>query len=137
VTDWNTNILDEFRENEGKVGGMFEGASLLLLHHTGAKSGIERINPLMYQDLGGRLAIFASKAGATTHPDWYHNLLANPDTTIEVGTETNSVTARVADGDERQQIWDKQKNDRPQFAEYEKTAEGRQIPVIVLEPRQA
>ena len=137
MTDWNANIIDEFRENEGKVGGMFEGAPMLLLHHTGAKSGTERINPLTYQDLGDDLAIFASKAGATTNPDWYHNLLANPDTTIEVGTETNSVTARVVNGDEREQIWDKQKSDRPHFAEYEKTAEGRQIPVIVLEPRQA
>ncbi len=137
MTDWNANIIDEFRENEGKLGGMFEGAPMLLLHHTGAKSGTERINPLMYQDLGGDLAIFASKAGATTNPDWYHNLLANPDTTIEVGTETNSVTARVVNGDERETIWTKQKSDRPHFAEYEKTTEGRQIPVIVLEPRQA
>lgn len=136
MTDWNANIIDEFRENEGKLGGMFEGAPMLLLHHTGAKSGTERINPLTYQDLGGDLAIFASKAGATTNPDWYHNLLANPDTTIEVGTETNSVTARVVNGDEREAIWTKQKSDRPHFAEYEKTAEGRQIPVVVLEPRQ-
>ena len=137
MSDWNANIIDEFRENAGKVGGMFEGASMLLLHHTGAKSGTERISPLVYQDLGGDLAIFASKAGATTNPDWYHNLLANPDTTIEVGTENNPVTARVASADERQPIWNKQKIDRPQFAEYEESAGERQIPVIVLEPRQA
>lgn len=137
VSDWDANIINEFRDNDGKVGGMFEGAPLLLLHHTGAKSGTERVNPLMYQDLGGPLAVFASKSGATTHPDWYHNILANPDATIEVGTETNPVTARVASGDERDGIWSKQKNDWPQFAEYEETTEGRQIPVIVLEPRQA
>jgi len=136
VTDWNSNIVEEFRGNEGKVGGMVEGAPLLLLHHTGAKSGTERVNPLMYQDLGGPLAVFASKAGATTNPDWYHNLLANPDATIEVGTDTIEVTARVASGDERDGIWNKQKNDRPQFAEYEETSEGRRIPVVILEPRQ-
>ncbi len=136
MTDWNSNIVEEFRGNEGKVGGMVEGAPLLLLHHTGAKSGTERVNPLMYQDLGGPLAVFASKAGATTNPDWYHNLLANPDATIEVGTDTIEVTARVASGDERDGIWNKQKNDRPQFAEYEETSEGRRIPVVILEPRQ-
>ncbi len=137
MSDWNANIIDEFRGNEGRVGGMFEGAPLLLLHHTGAKSGTERVTPLMYQDLGDQLAVFASKAGATTNPDWYHNLIANPDTTVEGGTDTNPVTARVAEGGERDGIWAKQKIDRPQFAEYEVTAEGRQIPVIVLEPRQA
>jgi len=134
VSDWNANIIDEFRENKGQVGGMFEGAPLLLLHHTGAKTGTERVSPLMYQDLGDSLAIFASKAGATDNPDWYHNLLANPDTKIEIGAETRNVSARVAPTEERDPIWTKQKADRPQFAEYEATTEGRQIPVVVLEP---
>ncbi len=134
MSDWNENIIGEFRANEGLVGGMFEGATLLLLHHTGAKTGTERITPLMYQDLGNSYAVFASKAGATTNPDWFHNLIANPDTTIEIGAESVGVTARVAEGAERNTIWEKQKTDRPQFAEYETTAEGRQIPVIVLQP---
>ena len=136
MSDWNANIIDEFRGNEGKLGGMFEGWPMLLLHHAGAKTGTQRVNPLTYQPAGENFAIFASKSGDPKHPDWYHNLLANPDTTVEVGTDTIEVTARVASGDERDGIWSKQKNDRPQFAEYEKTSEGRKIPVIVLEPRQ-
>jgi len=134
VSDWNASIIDEFRANEGRVGGMFEGATLLLLHHTGAKTGTKRVSPLMYQDLGGSLAIFASKAGAPDNPDWYHNLLANPETEIEIGTETKTVSARVASNDEREPIWTQQKAHRPQFAEYEASAQGRQIPVVVLEP---
>lgn len=135
MSDWNANIIEEFRDNEGRVGGMFEGWPLLLLHHTGAKTGTERVNPLAYQAVGDQYAVFASKAGATTHPDWYYNLRANPDVSIEVGGETIFVTARVTEGDEREQIWSKQKQDRPNFGEYEVSAEGRQIPVVVLEPR--
>lgn len=135
MSDWNANIIEEFRDNEGQVGGMFEGWPLLLLHHTGAKTGTERVNPLAYQAVGDQYAVFASKAGATTHPDWYYNLRANPDVSIEVGGETIFVTARVTEGDEREQIWSKQKQDRPNFGEYEVSAEGRQIPVVVLEPR--
>ena len=84
--DFNTKIIDEFRATGGRVGGMFESMPLLLLHHTGAKSGKLRINPLAYQRDADRYVIFASKAGAPTNPDWYHNLVAHPDTTAEVGT---------------------------------------------------
>ena len=84
--DFNTKIIEEFRSNAGEVGGPFAGATVLLLHHTGAKSGTERVSPLVYQPVGDRFAIFASKGGAPTNPDWYHNLVAHPDTTIEVGT---------------------------------------------------
>jgi deazaflavin-dependent oxidoreductase (nitroreductase family) len=137
MTDWNQQVIEEFRANGGKVGGQFEGAPLLLLHHVGAKSGTERVNPLMYQELGdsGALAIFASKGGAPTNPDWFHNLVANPETTIEIGTETRPVVARVADEEERSRIWEAQKRAFPNFADYEKTAGGRKIPVVVLEPR--
>jgi deazaflavin-dependent oxidoreductase (nitroreductase family) len=116
------------------VGGQFDGATLLLLHHTGAKSGQERVNPVAYQKVGEDLAVFASKAGAPTNPDWYHNLLAHPATTIEIGTDTVPVVARVAEGDERTEIWEKQKKDAPGFADYEKGT-TRQIPVVILEKK--
>ena len=110
--DWNSKIIAEFRANEGKVGGQFEGAPLLLLHTVGAKSGQPRVNPMMYQDIGGgNLAVFASKAGAPTNPDWYHNLLANPRVSAEVGTGTVEAVARVAEGDERERIWAAQKRE--------------------------
>ena len=128
----NQGIIDEFRANEGKVGGMFEGAPMLLLHTTGAKSGLTRVNPVMYQQVGDDLAVFASKAGAPTNPDWYYNLRANPNVEIELGTETIPVTARVADDDERERIWGIQKERYPTFAEYEQTAAGRKIPVVLL-----
>jgi deazaflavin-dependent oxidoreductase (nitroreductase family) len=131
--DWNAQIIEEFRANSGKLGGMFEGADMLLLHHEGAKSGIERVNPLGYQRVGSAYAVFGSKAGATSNPDWYYNLIANPATTIEVGDQTVAVVARVATGDERTEIWERQKQNVPQFAEYEKTA-NRDIPVVILEP---
>ncbi len=133
MNDWNTKVIEEFRSNDGKVGGQFEGAPLLLLHSTGAKSGEERVNPVMYQAVGSDMAVFASKAGAPTNPDWYYNLLANPRATAEVGTEKVQVTARVADADERDRIWTKQKADYPGFADYEK-ATSRQIPVVILTP---
>jgi len=132
--DWNTQIIEEFRSNAGKVGGNFAGAPLLLLHTTGAKSGRERINPMMYQDLGsGRLAVFASKAGADTDPDWYRNLVAHPDVTAEIGTDTRAYRARTAASDEREPIWTRQKQDFPGFAEYEAKT-SRVIPVVILEP---
>jgi deazaflavin-dependent oxidoreductase (nitroreductase family) len=131
--DPNEGIIEEFRSNGGKLGGPFEGAPMLLLHTRGAKTGQERVNPMMYQADGDNVAVFGSKGGAPTHPDWYYNLVANPRVTIELGTETRAVTARVAEGAERERIWSKQKSDYPGFAEYElKTS--RQIPVIVLEP---
>jgi deazaflavin-dependent oxidoreductase (nitroreductase family) len=132
ANDWNQKIIDEFRANGGRVGGMFEGAPLLLLHTTGAKSGLERVHPLMYQQVGDELAVFASKAGAPTNPDWFYNLRAHPDAEIEVGTETVRVQARVAEGEEADRIWDHQKQLFPNFAEYEKTAGGRKIPVVLL-----
>ena len=132
--DFNGKVIAEFRANAGKVGGPFQGALVLLLHHTGAKSGTERVNPLMYQQVGDSYAIFASRGGAPSNPDWYYNLAAHPDTTIEMGTDTIRVRARVANPDEREPIWSKQKKDVPGFAEYEKSAAPRVIPVILLDP---
>jgi deazaflavin-dependent oxidoreductase (nitroreductase family) len=134
--DYNTPVIEEFRANGGKVGGAFEGLPLVLVHHKGAKSGTERVNPLAYQRLDDdTVAIFASKGGAPTNPDWYHNLVANPDTRIEIGDESYDVTARVADDEERERIWEAQKKAFPNFAEYETTTGGRKIPVVVLEKR--
>lgn len=131
--DWNTPIIKEFRANRGKVGGPFKGAPLLILHTRGAKSGKTHVNPVMYQDLGNhRVAVFASKGGAPTNPDWYHNLVRNPRATVELGTETFDVTATVAPGDERRRIWATQKQRYPTFAEYERKTK-REIPVIILE----
>lgn len=136
MNDWNQQIIDEFRANAGKVGGPFEGAPMLLLHHVGAKSGTERVTPLMYRPGGDRWYIFASKAGAPTNPDWYHNLVANPEITIEVGEHTDvAVRAFVLKGEERARIWDAQCTEVPQFAEYARQAGGRTIPVISLESR--
>ena len=133
INSWNTKIIDEFRANDGKVGGQFEGAPLLLLHTTGARSGKERINPMVYQVLSGPMAVFASKAGADTHPDWYHNLSAHPEVTAEIGISTQSFRARTATSDERKRIWTKQKQDYPGFAEYEAKT-SREIPVVILDP---
>ena len=135
MSDWNTQIIEEFRANGGKVGGQFEGAPLLLLHSTGAKSGQERVNPMMYQADGDNFAVFASKAGAPTNPDWYHNLIANPRASIEVGDRTVDVVARVAEGQDRERLWSRQKELYPGFADYEAKT-NREIPVIVLEPAQ-
>lgn len=134
VNDFNQSIIEEFRANGGVIGGPFEGVSVLLMHHTGAKSGQDRLNPLAYRPDGDAWVVFASKAGAPVNPDWYHNLKANPDATIEVGTETIEVTARQAEGDERERIWAAQKLDAPAFAEYE-AGTDRQIPVMVLDRR--
>jgi deazaflavin-dependent oxidoreductase (nitroreductase family) len=136
MNDWNAKIIAEFRENGGKVGGPFEGAPMVLVHHWGAKSGVERVTPLMYRPDGDRIVIFGSKAGAPTHPDWFHNLRAHPDITIEVGEEVDvPAHATVLEGEERDRIWEDQKRDVPQFAGYEETAQGRTIPVIALERR--
>ncbi|MDX6486990.1 MAG: hypothetical protein QOF43_2143 [Gaiellaceae bacterium] len=134
ANDFNQQVVEEFRANDGKVGGPMEGMPLALLHHTGAKSGIERVNPLVYQRLSDdSVAVFASKGGAPTNPDWYHNLVANPNASIEIGPERYDVTARVATPDERDRIWEAQKEAFPNFAEYETTAGSRQIPVVVLD----
>jgi deazaflavin-dependent oxidoreductase (nitroreductase family) len=134
ANDWNRQVIEEFRSNGGKVGGNFAGAPILLLHTVGARSGKGRVNPMMYQDLGdGRVAVFASKAGAPTHPDWYRNLLANPEVTAEIGTESRRFLARTATPTEREPIWAKQKQDYPAFAGYEAKTD-RQIPVVILSP---
>ena len=132
--DYNQQVITEFRANHGRVGGDFDGAPLLLLHHRGARTGTERVTPVMYRHDGDTWVIFASKAGAPTNPDWYHNLRANPDTTIEDGTDTINVTATVADPATRDRLWAAQKHDVPQFADYE-AATTRTIPVVLLDRR--
>jgi deazaflavin-dependent oxidoreductase (nitroreductase family) len=132
MEDFNRKVIEEFRANGGRVGGPFEGADLLLLTSTGAKSGEERTTPVMFLNDGGRMVIFASKAGAPTHPAWYHNLVAHPDATVEVGTEKVSVHAVITSGEERERLFEEQVARSPQFAEYrEKTT--REIPVVALE----
>jgi deazaflavin-dependent oxidoreductase (nitroreductase family) len=129
--DFNGRIIEEFRANSGKVGGSMD---ILLLHHTGARSGAQRVSPLAYQSVGDGFAVFASKAGAQTNPDWFHNLVAHPDVVVEVGTETVKVVARVAEPTERDVIFARQAERVPQFGKYEETAAPRQIPVVVLDP---
>ncbi|RJQ83662.1 nitroreductase family deazaflavin-dependent oxidoreductase [Amycolatopsis panacis] len=133
MADWNQKIIEEFRANGGKVGGPFEGGKLLLLTHIGAKSGQKRVSPLAYTTDGDRLVIIASKQGADTNPDWYHNLRAHPRTTVEVGTEEFPVTAKIVeDRAERDRLFAAMSAEMPGFADYqEKTT--RVIPVIVLE----
>ena len=133
MNDFMQHTIDEFRANDGKVGGMFEGKPLLLLHTVGAKSSTERVNPLMYQAIDGGYAVFASANGADSNPGWFYNMKANPETKVEVGAETLAVKARVAEGDEHERIWTKQKLDWPQFAEYEEKTARDVIPVVVLE----
>lgn len=134
--DFNAQVIEEFRANEGIVGGMLEGMPVLLLHHTGARSGTSRINPLAYQRDGGRYVIFASKAGAPTNPDWFYNLKAHPDVKIEVGAETIDVRASEAVGEERERLFNTQAENMPMFAEYAQKTD-RIIPVIVLTPADA
>lgn len=131
ANDWNRGVMEEFRSSGGKVA-QFAGRPLLLLHYTGARTGTERVNPLVYQAVGEDFAVFGSKAGAPTNPDWYHNVVANPDATVEVGEETIRVRARLAEGDERDRIWDRQKRDNPNFADYERLT-SRPVPVVILE----
>jgi deazaflavin-dependent oxidoreductase (nitroreductase family) len=133
MPDWNSKIIEEFRANGGEVGGNFEGAPLLLLHTVGARTGQPRVNPMMYLRVPGGYAVFASKAGAPVNPDWYHNLLAHPQVTAEIGAGTVELQARVAQGEERERIWAAQKAAYPGFADYERQT-TRQIPVVVLEP---
>lgn len=129
--DMNSKVTAEFRENGGKVGGMFAGSPLALVHHVGARSGVERIAPLVYFSEDQRIFVFASKGGADENPAWYHNLVANPRTTVEVGTDTVEVVARVLTGAERDEYYAKQSAVQPQFADYQaKTT--RSIPVVEL-----
>lgn len=134
MSDFNRKVIDEFRANDGKVGGPFDGAPVLLLTSTGAKSGERRTTPVVYQPDGERMVIFASKAGAAENPAWYHNLRANPTATVEVGTDTVEVEAIVTEGDERERLFSKQKQLMPQFADYEQKT-TRQIPVVALTPK--
>jgi deazaflavin-dependent oxidoreductase (nitroreductase family) len=136
ATDWNSQVIAEFRANDGKVGGPFEGAPVALLHHRGRKSGREMVAPVMYladdQD-ADTIYVFASKAGAPTHPDWYHNLLAAGSSTVEVGTEEYPVSVTEVTGERRDRIYAEQASRYPGFAEYEeKTAGIRTIPVLAL-----
>jgi deazaflavin-dependent oxidoreductase (nitroreductase family) len=132
--DWNRQTIEEFRANGGKVGGMWEGRPLLLLTTTGAKSGQRRTRPVMYLRDGDRLLVFASKGGAPTNPDWYHNLVAHPEVTVEVGTENYEATATPLTGEERDRLFAKQAGLYPQFGAYQART-TRKIPVIALERR--
>jgi len=134
VNDFNGKIIAEFRANGGKVGGPFQGMDMLLLHHTGARSGTERVSPVAFQWVGNSYAVFASKAGAPDNPAWFHNLVAHPDTVVEVGGDTVPVRARVAQPAERDVIYGRQRERNPGFAEYEVKAAPRTIPVVVLDP---
>lgn len=132
MNDWNQRIIDEFRANEGRVGGPFEGAPMILIHHIGARSGTERVTPLRYfpQD-DGRMVIVASKAGAPSNPDWYHNLKANPEIEVEVGTGTFTVRVAEVEGAARSELWSDIVAENPGFGEYQEKTE-RTIPVLVL-----
>ena len=133
INDWNAQIIEEFRANGGEVGGQFEGAPLLLLHTTGAKTGKERIAPMMYQAVDGGWAVFASKAGAPDNPDWYHNLVSAGRAEVERGTQRYAVTVTEVTGAERDAIFDRQVERVPGFGEYAaRTAGVRVIPVLRL-----
>lgn len=133
IADFNARNIAEFRANQGRVGGNFAGAPLLLLHTIGAKTGTARINPMMYLSDNGRYLVFASKAGSDRNPDWYHNLLAHPDTKIEVGDQVLDVHATELNGLERDERYDEQASLYPGFAAYQQQT-ARTIPVIALTP---
>lgn len=130
--EFNQHIIAEFRANGGKVGGLFADTPLLLLTTIGAKSGQSRTTPLAYTTDSNRFIVIASKAGAPTNPDWYHNLLANSVVTVEVGTERFQAQAVAAEGQERERLYNQMAERLPQFAEYQRKT-SRQIPLIVLE----
>jgi deazaflavin-dependent oxidoreductase (nitroreductase family) len=132
VNVFNRSVIDEFRSNDGKLSGPFEGAPLLLLTTTGAKSGHKHTTPLAYLRDGERIVVFGSKAGAPTHPAWYHNLVANPTVTVELPGEQYDARAVVTEGEERDRLFAQQKSAMPGFADYERKT-TRQIPVIALE----
>jgi deazaflavin-dependent oxidoreductase (nitroreductase family) len=137
--DWNTKVIAEFRANEGRVGGQFEGAPLVLVHHKGRRSGNEHVSPMMYQPADGdadTIYVFASKAGAPTNPDWFHNLVAAGSATVEVGTDSYPVEVTEITGDERDRIYAEQVSRYPGFGEYEEKTKGiRTIPVLALRRR--
>lgn len=130
--EMNRNVIKEFRANAGKVGGFFEGAPMVIIHTTGAKTGTERVNPLMYLPEGDRIVVFASKGGAPDNPDWYYNLKANPELTMEIGTETMPGVATEVTGEERDRLYATQAGLYSNFADYEK-ATTRKIPVIAID----
>ena len=131
MSDWNKAIIEEFRANKGKVGGYFERTNLLLLHTKGAKSGLERVNPLAYIIDDDRYVVIASKGGADTNPDWYRNLLTNPEVSVEVGTEQFEAIATAASEPERTKLYEKMEATNPGFTEY-KQKTSRVIPVITV-----
>ena len=133
--EYNARIIAEFRANEGRVGGMWEGTPLLLLHHTGAKSGVSRVNPVAYLPDDQSYMIWAANGGAAKHPNWYHNLKAEPNTRIEVGSETIDILADEATGEERERLFASATERYPQLAEAEQQAGRRAIPFILLKPR--
>jgi deazaflavin-dependent oxidoreductase (nitroreductase family) len=128
----NQQVMEEFRRNGGKVGGASEGVPLLILTATGAKSGRPRATPVVYRPDGDRYVIFATKAGAPENPSWYYNVKANPEVIVEVGTERITAAATELVGKERERLWEAQKAEYSQFAEYEETAAGRVIPLVAL-----
>lgn len=132
--EFNQGIISEFRANQGIVSGPFEGAPMILVNHRGARTGTDYTAPLVYTRDGDNYIVIASKGGAPEDPQWFRNLLANPDVTVEVGTETIPVRARVAEGDERARLFRAQADLMPNFDDYAK-ATSREIPVVVLEPR--
>jgi len=129
----NVAVIAEFRANGGVVGGRYAGRPMMLLTTTGAKSGQERITPLNYSADGTRIIVIASRGGAPTHPDWYRNLVANPEVTVEVGTERYRARARTAREPERTRLFDRQAALMPFFDEYRQQVTAREIPVVVLE----
>ena len=131
ANEWNKTIIEEFRANDGKVGGQFADMPLLLLHTIGAKSKLPRINPVAYIADGEQLVVMASKAGAPTNPDWYYNIVANPEVSVEVGTDQFQARATIAAEPERTQLYEKMATVNPGFAEYQRQT-TRIIPVIVL-----
>ncbi|GAA3154587.1 nitroreductase family deazaflavin-dependent oxidoreductase [Nonomuraea roseoviolacea] len=132
ANDFNQQVIDEFRANGGKVGGMFEGAPLVLLTTTGRKSGKQVTTPVMYLKDGERVIVIASYAGADHHPAWYHNLVANPEITAEIGSKTYHGKAEVVEGEERDRLFARMVEQAPGFAEYQKKTE-RRIPVVALD----
>ena len=131
VNEWNAKVIEEFRANRGKVGGQFEGSPVLLLHTTGARTGLERVNPMMYLEESGRIFVFASKAGADSDPDWFRNLVATPEVVVELAGETFDARAEVVRGEERDRIYAEQSERYPGFAQYQ-AGTTRVIPVVEL-----
>ncbi len=132
MNEFNRGVIEEFRSNDGKVGGQFAGAPMILITHKGAKSGRTYTTPLVYTRDGDRVVIVASKAGAPDNPGWYHNLAANPIVTVEIGNEKFQARARVTSGEERERLFNAHAKLMPQFNEYQRKT-TRRIPVVVLE----